>query len=429
MNNSMLNQLSKLENLVFHNSRMIAFFCLLLSLSFIVIVPLFGDDLDLFAKETFSLEWLKSRYSSWSSRVVIESILPYLSRHEFLLKTINCILVLSAAIAIYILNQKNKLSSATCILIICIFPFYKVATAGYSATIINYLYPIIFSLWLLTYLFAIKASKFGYIPLIIMSIFVTNHEICAVMMLSISTAALFLKNSDKLLAVILIISAILGLIFIILCPGNSLRLADETMTWMPEFANYSLTNKIELGIKSALYFLNYKGPVPFVFCYTAIAFAFSKKLIPSLICAILITLIINFILKPYINPAVINHDSNWIHNFPLSSLLVLFLMPISMILLIFFSNISTSDKVLLILLISLAYALRSSMGFSPTVFASSERPSLFSHMLLILCGLFAMLKSHVDKRKMIVIISLFSLYSSTNSFIKAIRLFKAHVIN
>ena len=96
-------------------------------------------------------------------------------------------------------------------------------------------------------------------------------------------------------------------------------------------------------------------------------------------------------------------------------------MPVAMVLSVLFINISVQDKITIILLIATAYALRCSMGFSPTVFASNERPSLVSHMLFIFVSLYMIIKSNVDRRKAFIILILFGTYSSLNSLFRAIR--------
>ena len=41
---------------------------------------------------------------------------------------------------------------------------------------------------------------------------------------------------------------LLCFVYILACPGNAIRSASETATWLPEFASYSLFKKIELGV-------------------------------------------------------------------------------------------------------------------------------------------------------------------------------------
>ena len=55
------------------------------------------------------------------------------------------------------------------------------------------------------------------------------------------------KKTDRKLFVVIAVIAILSLIFHLTCPGNNARLHQE-INWLPEFAFYSLLDKLSLGI-------------------------------------------------------------------------------------------------------------------------------------------------------------------------------------
>lgn len=402
-------------------NKLFALSALLFILFFLVVTPISGDDVNYFALHSANLEWLSLRYNTWSSRIVIESILPFMAKHEYIFKLITILLFMSAPIAIYITTQKYKLSASLCILLIAIFPFYKLTSAGYAATMTNYFYPILFGLWIFVYLFIKKANLLGYAILLFFTIYVVNHEQTAILLLILSFIALFNKHSDKKLAVISLVLSVAGLLFIFTCPGNSVRIIAETNTWLPGFENYKLIDKINLGITSSLYFLNYRGPVAFLFCFASVFYAFTKKFNLTLALVTAITILLNVVLKKFIGPNYLEHDYQWLYNFPIHSFLVLIAMPIALVIFVLFMKISNYDKFVIIMIIACAYAIRCTMGFSPTVFASIERPSMFSHLLFILCGLYVLLKGNVEKKNIYVLITLFGMYGAFNSLFRGLR--------
>lgn len=402
-------------------NKIFAVSALLFILFFLIATPISIDDINYFALQSANFEWLSLRYNTWSSRIVIESILPFMAKHEYIFKLITILLFLSAPIAIYITTQKYKLSASLCILLIAIFPFYKLTSAGYAATMTNYFYPILFGLWIFVYLFIKKANIFGYLILMILATYVVNHEQTAILLLVVSLIALFYKDSDKKLASLCLILSVIGLFFIFTCPGNSVRLAAESKTWLPGYENYELLDKINLGITSSLYFLNYRGPVAFLFCFASVIYAFTKKIRLSLALVVFLTILINLFLKKYIGPDYLEHDIQWLNKFPIHSFLILLAMPLALVLFVLFMQISIQDKFFIILIIASAYAIRCTMGFSPTVFASIERPSMFSHLLFILCGLFVLLKGNVEKKNIYVLITLFGMYGAANSLFRGLR--------
>ncbi|MEF2914209.1 MAG: hypothetical protein U0O25_07840, partial [Succinivibrio sp.] len=129
----------------------------------------------------------------------------------------------------------------------------------------------------------------------ILTTYVVNHEQTAILLLVVSLIALFYKDSDKKLATLCLILSIVGLFFIFTCPGNTVRLLAESNTWLPGYENYELLDKINLGITSSLYFLNYRGPVAFLFCFASVFCAFTKKFNLTLALVTAITILLNVV--------------------------------------------------------------------------------------------------------------------------------------
>lgn len=325
-----------IEQFLLSNSKKIAITSILFILAFFIFSPLSQDDIEYFALQNTSLDWLYDRYNNWSSRVVIESILPFLTNNEYVFKFLNVVIFLSTPVAVYLLSDRYRLTPVFCLLAVAIFPFYKLTSAGYAATVTNYFYPIAFALWIVVYIFARKANILGYIVLTLLCIFASNMEQTAILLFFISLYSLFIKTSDKKLSLITIIISLLGIYFMFKCPGNEVRLISETKTWFEGYELYTLKDKIELGIASSLYFLNYKGPVAFLLCFSICVLAITRKLSYSLIITLILTLLINTYLRNTIGNKAISLDANWINNIDIKSVYLTLFMPVALILSIFY---------------------------------------------------------------------------------------------
>src|SRR5574344_1766107 len=141
-------------------SKILTFVFFIFICSFFICSSFSGDDVSYFAHQSITYNWLiNERYLAWSSRIIIESVLPFLINHEILFKFINLVILFSSPFALYKLCFNKKIDFFIYSLIVTFLPYYEMATAGFAATVTNYYYPIIFALWILAFVYSSKKNS------------------------------------------------------------------------------------------------------------------------------------------------------------------------------------------------------------------------------------------------------------------------------
>lgn len=411
----------KSDALVEKSVRIIAILSVVIALSFFIFVPLSNDDVTYFKEQSFSLNWLiNERYMTWSSRVLLESVLPFLCKHDYVFRLVSVAFVL---LNIYSLKQIFKgMSLSLVLLFLSLLPFYNFASAGLVATTVNYYYPAVLGIFIVSILLKDeRSSLFIGIAQIISCIVASNHEQMSLILVIFSTFFV-IKNKHKSLACVVLFLSVLGLINCALCPGNHLRLVAETAKWMPEFSDYSFFNKVYLGISSTLYFLNFSEPFFLVLLTAILFFLYKKKLWMVMAILVFIYLILRLPVRMNMKAAGVMLDGTFIYNFPLVSLLLLLFFDFLIVFLILKVGFTFKFRVALICLFVLANVLRASVGFSPTVFASLSRPSIFSEIIIVVSCMiiFENRRSVCNKQNLNKLISLLccvSLYSNIRTLL------------
>lgn len=248
-------------------------------------VGMSNDDL-LFAKQSLSFDFFKQRYGGWSSRLITESILVMFMHMPFVFwKIINCIMICSCikGLACLFWNDEKKLINNFLVILLCfLYPIQELNNAGWGATTINYLWPMVFCLpSFIADKKVIEKRKLGkkfQIFSIITLIIGTDVEFAWTFsfIMTVMTLLLVRKQKDVLLyyfcKFFILIAAFLK---IILCPGNSVRFFSEVSSWFPDFLTLSIFDKIYLGtVSTASYLLSRSnlifGVIVIIFLYLSI---------------------------------------------------------------------------------------------------------------------------------------------------------------
>ena len=231
-----------------------------------IIIKPYGDDLFFmsypyhFSNELIS--WLTHRYYIWSSRILIEAVLWVIARNFLLWKILNIIviLVLYLFTAKLIINKDSdkKMYLVVALCIIC-YPFFHLGTAGYMTTSVFYLWPltaaVVACYGMYKSLLKRKIHFWEYIVYSLLFIFASNMEPFTILLLAITIVFLafsFYRKDINIFLIIQLFFAVLMLIFIFTCPGNTLRMISEIGTWYPGFESLSFVEKFQLGYTSTL---------------------------------------------------------------------------------------------------------------------------------------------------------------------------------
>lgn len=375
-----------------------------------------GDDLDfkVLANNSSLFDFLSSRYNSWSSRLLIESLLYFFTKHNIILWQICNIIVFSVLIFVlsYLFNPKKKVSVNWFLAgLLFLMPFFSSASsAGWIATIVNYHWPITaFFICMIPIKKTLSGQKTNqllnllYIPL---AFFAANNEILSALLLIVAVVMftfLLVKKKFNLYICILFCVALISIIFFLTCPGNASRKVSEIATWFPNFNELTFFTKILLSLTVFYNFVVFTGSWLFIAVSSIIALAVFKKHKKILYRAIAITpvaiaIILNLFASQHWSLSWHIFDTNAsfnIQNLGLMSfkyylpatfsfIITFGCMAVSLLLL--FGKSVKSIAALTIFFIALASQL--CMAFSPTIHASTTRPTIMTYFCLVAIGTF-----------------------------------------
>lgn len=359
-------------------------------------------------------EFTIMRYNTWSSRNIIEYLSCIILRWptwlwaltNALINTLTIYLILK----LFVKKDEKKYVWIT-ISFVLLYPMYEIASVGWGVGTINYTWVLAMLLLAIMPIKKMfnneKVSKFMYIIYSLALIFACNQEqvcvvtFCIYLFFTIEHILSKPKKINKFLVFQLLIT-ILSLIFIITCPGNYVRKNDEIRNYYIDYNSLGFFDKCTLGIISTMNSLVTGRNIVFLaFAIILVCCVFknyNNKLyrIISLIPIISITVLgfgkeIVLNAFPYLSIYMDAFEKTNLYLFTDSYLDIINYIPIivdlvilgSIILslLLIFKNIKNN---IAILTFTLGLISRVMMGFSPTVFASSDRTFLFFDFALII---------------------------------------------
>ena len=192
-------------------------------------------------------------------------------------------------------------------------------------------------------------------------------------------------------------------------------MAQEMQNWMPEFADFSFIEKLYMGITTTFYNLCYHNNLPFVFCFVILVHCLTKKLRWAITSLIVLSLCQEILRKVFKSTELLE-NATWLNSFPSSTLVIFFTYALVLLAIAIKLDLSYQNKVVIIVMILLAFALRGVIGLSPTVFASGVRTAIFSQCLFIICAGYALMRSNVNTTKISILLSYF-VYVNLHKFI------------
>lgn len=345
------------------------------------------------------LRFLIERYQTWSSRVVIEGLLILFVRFPILWRVSNAAVCVLSTVAIDRLWNPEQDKKKNWILFVSFFffpldVFYEV---GYVATTLNYLWPLCACLWALTppikLFFGRRVAAWEYAVAAVALLFASfSEQACAVMLAACLASAGYqtiAHHRTDLYSIAGVLACVLMLVYTFTCPGNRNRVLLETAANFPEFSDFSLLQKLEIGFSSMMK-TAFLSPNVFVagfcllvtlavyrtsrsFCariFSAIPFAV------SLLCGVLGGALENAVFPiRMLREAVGKAGTAPTLHDPMSWLPLLLFVLLLFCLLYALRVVIRDTRCYLFFLLLLAFgaASRIAMGLSPTVWASGER--------------------------------------------------------
>lgn len=376
-----------------------------------------GDDIEYFCKilDQYSVgDYLSMRYHIWTSRLVIETAIIYLTHINawvWKLLDIGCFLLVYYCFS-YFFDFKNiKFKNWLIFALVILYSFTDMSSAGWIATTLNYIWPFSFGLYILTaikkYKNNIKIKWYEYILYTLATVYAANEEqmnvvlFCALLMCGIyfgvnKKPAVFLWFLEAI--------TIAELIFILTCPGNAARAVAE-VHWMPDYPMLSLVDKVYLAFAETVnVFLQSNNYIFIIFCSILCFCMFlkTKNIWHRFVAAIPVCIILvhSFLgispgsgrLGIFADRAVAIDASNYF-NLSLYVPIIIYILLIACIMLsIFVLYDLTLDFLINIIVLGIGLATRIIMGFSPTLYASSNRTFIYLYMAFIFCTIFMVYK-------------------------------------
>ena len=197
--------------------------------------------------------------------------------------------------------------------------------------------------------------------------------------------------------------------------GNAARKEQETNTWYPEYRDFNMIFKAELGITTMMKYLVIDGKVVFIFFTAIMAFYIFKEYknilfkvigIVPFIGATFLNVFNGFTdaLLPKLSELMDTYSKNEliISSFDMQNIvlfipmLIYFAILLCILINIFLVFKKENSAFVSSIMYLLGVATRFILGFSPTVFASGERPTLFLYFAFILISIMVY-KKIIDK--------------------------------
>ena len=254
----------------------------------------YGDAVVYFSKvlDTSSLtDYLSMRYTQWTSRLIIEGVLVYVSRSQLLWKILDCCMWMLLVVSMSSLTPSEHRTRNRWIIVLLwlMYPFWEMSSAGWIATTVNYCWPLalgVFSMTIIARMFRGQPIRWYHgLSSALALLYAANAEQMCVVLFAVFGCALLYQLKTKrasakatgLLAVLFAI-VVAELLFILTCPGNQNRTAVEMQTWYPSFSQLHLGQKLQLGIADTLYVLQSSfAPLYGLLCLLLLVLAWQKR--------------------------------------------------------------------------------------------------------------------------------------------------------
>ena len=370
-------------------------------------------------KEMSLSEFLSMRYNVWTSRILIEAIVCTVLSHNRLIwvmiNTFMMTLIGYSIMKLFLENDKNLIKITICLILL--YPLNKIATCDWGAGSINYTWPLAMllfsSIGLKKIINGEKIKKLLYPLYFCALLYAANQEQTCVIAFGLYTMFLvismfdYFKNKKKIRPFLIIqeIVTILGLVLIATCPGNYVRKIEEMETYFMNFQTFNIFDKFSLGLTatvnnllvssnvvfivfsviSATYiFKVYKNNLYRVIALVPVVLGLAFGLFKNVLCAVFpyFQNLYDLLVLPNVMLTPTNY-TNFFNFMPLIFAFVL-LASITLNILLIFKNLKNNIAILIYVL---GVGSRVAIGFSPTVFASTERTFLFFDFALIIISI------------------------------------------
>lgn len=360
-----------------------------------------GDDLN-FAKvldKSAMLNFLISRYLSWSSRLFTDALLVIVSRNIHLWRISDSLICL---LFVYSINklffkESNSKNILLCCGVFLLFPMNDMTSAGFAATTTNYLWCASFLCFALipfrNIYYGETINKWLLPSYIVAMLYACNQEqsVCVFTGISLLSFLYCLKNKLNYKYVLFsLIVGIGGFIFMMTAPANAQRTISEIANRFPDYINANVFDKLQLGMVSMFSTILNNIVIYWLFSFLLMLFinCLKENKINKIIAIIqFVFASFMFVLRFYDsalnkNYFIFNYYTEKGHVFNLLYFIGCLLIIGVYCYLLYVLYKEKSIGIISLFLIGLAS--RIIMGFSPTVLFSLSRTTTFTYFVLLI---------------------------------------------
>lgn len=354
-------------------------------------------------------EFYVKRWNTWSSRLVIETVVVMVLKQPlWLWKVLD---VFASFVLAYLLfgilfhKKESGKAAIVCGIFLFLYDFREMDSAGYMTTTIFYWWVLAAAMIAFLPIYFHynneKVKTWIYALAVPCSIFAANQEQAAIIFVCLCMYMLgiylFEKRKIPKYVVFLLLVGLISLAIVFLCPGNEVRKISNIDFWFPNYAEFNIVHKGLLGWYGLLRTL-FENINWLFFAFTAIllgaVWKTSHKWYERWIAAVpflanlalgACIIISNFYDAGPVNKVVHAFDFDqpivYYHGFlPLKLCLLVLAYTFTCLCVVFAMYVlwgPTKKFSHLMAVLVIGAASKVSMGMSPTVWASSERTSIF----------------------------------------------------
>lgn len=360
------------------------------------------------------LSFAISRYSSWTSRLLLEisecSVLKVSKYLWILIESIMVALVGYSISRIFIKKEERVQNNVMLLFMILIYPFNAMNGSGWATTTVVYMWPLatcLFALIPIRKIWDGEKLKFWEYPLYSISLlFAANQEqTCAILCGTYILFSILMIIKNKKIHPYMVIQAVLAvasIVFILTCPGNYVRKQYEINEIFPDYGMLTFLDKFSLGLTSTMGIIIEKRNLVYAMLSMLIAVyvwtTYKEKTYRVVSIIPLISIIFlglntksifqffgglrTLIIEDTVKLTAANCN-DLINVIPIIFAFANFIC-IGLSLLIIFKNLKNNIAILVYLV---GLASKIIIGFSPTVFSSAERSTIFFEFSMIIVSL------------------------------------------
>lgn len=212
--------------------------------------------------------FLKTRWETWSSRLLIEGALVFVTHSIWVWRVLDSLMMVLLAYALCRLAgcaQRPGMLALSCCLVTAI-PFAVLRSTGWMATSLNYYWPLACTAGALIPLSdALWERKTGLpwqLTAVPLALFGANQEQTAAVLLGASLAfgvALWMRDRRVPAAVLAVLGiAAVELALHLACPGNAVRAQESiALVNLRDYGQFTLIDKLSIGLTSTTALLIY----------------------------------------------------------------------------------------------------------------------------------------------------------------------------